>query len=178
MGMWSFYYALVYFALFQGCLISAAGFPWRRRRHMLKNAQVHVWVCAYTGVQLLATHKQLAKLYISQLPSGLNACANTVVLSSCALGNTHGIGSPIMQRVPKPGSFTKVSTTRDTSTLSGPSLLYKLGIWSIEIKHIPTTQCVLSFFLIHEHQTYWWNIAPLSEVWFMVLNMWWSFDWH
>lgn len=95
---------------------------------MLRKAQVHVWVCAYTGVQLLSTHTQLAEHYISQRPSGLKKFANTVVLSSCAFRNTHGIGSPIMQRVPKPGSFTKVSTTRDTSTLSGPSLLEKLGI--------------------------------------------------
>lgn len=32
-----------------------------------------------------------------------------------------------MQRVPNPGEFTKVSTTRDTSALSGPSLLQILA---------------------------------------------------
>lgn len=32
-----------------------------------------------------------------------------------------------MQRVPKPGEFTKVSTTRATSMLSAPSLLQILA---------------------------------------------------
>lgn len=36
---------------------------------------------------------------------------------------TYGIGSPFMQRVPKPGLFNKLSTTWDTSIFPGPSLL-------------------------------------------------------
>lgn len=56
---------------------------------------------------------------------GVNACtlAHAVPLAPNALGNTYGMGSPFMQRVPKPGVFTKVSTTRDTSALLGASLL-------------------------------------------------------
>lgn len=42
-----------------------------------------------------------------------------VILDSC----TYGIGFPFMQRVPKPGLFTKVSTTWATSAFSGRSLL-------------------------------------------------------
>lgn len=42
------------------------------------------------------------------------------------LCSTYSIGSPSMQRVPKPGLFTKDSTTWDTSVSFGMSLLYIL----------------------------------------------------
>lgn len=107
---------------FTACFISSAGFL-KGGTNTLRHAWLHVCICAYRGVWLLSTHTQLAQL--NNLPFGMNACAHTnaIFLSSCVLRDTYVIGSPSMQRVPKPGLFTKVSTTWDTSTLSGPSLL-------------------------------------------------------
>lgn len=93
------------------CVIPAAG-------GTNTHAGVHQSVRgARAGVWLVATHSELdTSIWCEYI--------RTHSFSS----DTYGIGSPIMQRVPKPGEFTKVSTTRDTSTLSGPSLLEISGI--------------------------------------------------
>ena len=45
------------------------------------------------------------------------------LIGGCELASTHGIGFPGMQRVPKPGLFTRESTIRSAAELFFMSLL-------------------------------------------------------